>query len=123
MLDINIKPYASMPTKAVKALAGDYCNEVIWRYIYAHKENDLVPCPKQWSIEKCQEWLNCHPIDDGGESYNLVTEIKKHRVVAEKAAAKRLSNAEALDGGKKWQGKYLLEEMLTAPRSSLSVCS
>ncbi len=28
MLDINAEPYASMPTKAVKALARDYPNEV-----------------------------------------------------------------------------------------------
>jgi hypothetical protein len=106
MLDINIEPYVSMPTKAVKALASNYCNGVIWRYTYAHKKNDPVPCPKQWSIVKCQEWLDRHPIDDGGESYDLVTEIEKHIVVAEKAATERLSNAEALDGGKKWQGKY-----------------
>jgi hypothetical protein len=101
MLDINIEPYALMHTKAVKPLASDYCNEVIRQYTYAHEENNPVPCPKQWSIVKCQEWLHRHPIDDGGELYNLGTEIEKHRVVAEKVAAKRLSNAEALDGGKK----------------------
>jgi hypothetical protein len=43
-----------------------------------------------------------------------VTEIEKHGVVAEKAAAKRLSNAEALDGGKKWQGKYPMLCMMHA---------
>ncbi len=51
---------------------------------------------------KCQEWLEPQPIDDGGELYNLVTEIEKHRLVAEKVEAKRLNSAEALDGGKKW---------------------
>jgi hypothetical protein len=38
----------------------------------------------------------------GGDCmYNLVTEIKKYRVVAEKVATERLKSAEALDGGKK----------------------
>ncbi len=114
MLDNNIKPYASMPTKAVKALASNYRNKVIRCYTYAHKENDSVPHSKHWSIVKYQEWLDRHPIDDGGEWYNLVTEIEKHRLVAEKAAAERLSNAEALDGGKKWQGKYPMLRMIHA---------
>ncbi len=39
-------------------------------------------------------------------------EIEKHRLVAEKAAAKRLNSAEALDGGKKWQGKYPMLHMM-----------
>ncbi len=43
-----------------------------------------------------------------------MTEIEKHRVVAEKASAKRLSNADALDGGKKWQGKYPMLCMMHA---------
>jgi hypothetical protein len=30
MLDINMEPYASMHTKAVKPLASNYCNEVIF---------------------------------------------------------------------------------------------
>ncbi len=46
--------------------------------------------------------------------YNLVTEIDKHRVVTEKAVAERLHNAEALDGGKKWQGKYPMLRMMHA---------
>jgi hypothetical protein len=103
-LDINTEPYASMPSKAVKALASNYRNEVIWQYTSTHKENDPVPCPKQWSIVKCQEWLDHQPIDDGAGLYNLVMEIEKHRVIAEKAAAKRLSNAEALDVGRNGKG-------------------
>jgi hypothetical protein len=46
MLDINIEPYVSMHTKAIKALASDYHNEVIRKYTYAHKKNDPVPHPK-----------------------------------------------------------------------------
>ncbi len=46
--------------------------------------------------------------------YNLVTKIEKHRVVAEKAAVERLSNAAGLDGGKKWQGKYPMLCMMHA---------
>ncbi len=41
-------------------------------------------------------------------------EIEKHRVVTEKAADKRLSNAEALDGGKKWHWKYPMLCMIHA---------
>ena len=66
MLGINAEPFALMPSKAVKAFASNYCNKVTWRYSHAHEENDPVPCPKQWSILKCQEWLDCHPIEDGG---------------------------------------------------------
>jgi hypothetical protein len=93
MLDVSVEPYAPMNSKAVKPLASDYRNEVTRQYAYSHEENDPVPHPKQWTIDKCQEWLDCHPIDDGGELYDLVTEIDKHRVVAEKAAAERLCDA------------------------------
>jgi hypothetical protein len=106
MRDIYAEPYVLMSSKAVKALVIDYPNEVFWIYTYAHEENDPVPCLKQWSIVKCQKWLNHHPIDDVGKLYDLVTEIDKYIVVAEKAVAERLNSAEALDGGKKWQGKY-----------------
>ncbi len=115
MLDITTEPCVLMPTKTVKLLASNYCNKIFWWYSYSHEENDSVPCLKQWSIMKCQEWLHRHPIDDGRESYNLASEIKKYRVlVAEKALAERLKHAEALDGGKKWQGKYPMLCMMHA---------
>ncbi len=114
ILDISIEPYALMNSKAVKPLASDYCNEVTRRYTYGHEENNPVPHPKQWLIVKCQEWLDRPQIDDGRELYDLVTENDKHRVVAEKAVAKRLRDAEALDGGKKWQGKYPMLRLMHA---------
>jgi hypothetical protein len=55
---------------------------------------------------KCIEWLNRHPIDDGGELYGLEAKIAKYRIVAEKAAVERDNNDKDLSGGKKWQGIY-----------------
>jgi hypothetical protein len=114
MLEITAEPFVSMPAKTVKALASDYHNEVTRGYLYSHEEHDPLPCPKQWSILKCQEWLNCHPIDDGGELNNIKAEIEKYRVVTEKAASEREENDKALNGGKKWQGKYPMLCMMHA---------
>jgi hypothetical protein len=101
MLDINAELLALMPSKAVKILASNYCNKVIWQYDYTHEENNPLPCPKQWFILKYQEWLNHHPIDDGEALYNLEAEIAKYRIVAENAVAERENSDKALSGGKK----------------------
>jgi hypothetical protein len=78
MLDITAEPFVSMPAKTVKALVSNYHNEVTWQYLYSHKEHDPLPLLKQWSILKCQEWLDHHPIDDGGELNNIEAEIEKY---------------------------------------------
>ena len=94
MLDITSEPFASMPAKMVKALASDYHSEVSRRYSYSHEKDDPRPRPILWSITKCQEWLDRHPIDDGSELRDIATEIEKYRMVVEKAAAERGSNKE-----------------------------
>jgi hypothetical protein len=89
MFDVAAEPFASMPTKIGKALASDYRREVSRRYSYSDEKDEPLPRPMLWSIPKCQEWLDRHPITDSGELSDIATEIEKYRIVAEKAATER----------------------------------
>jgi len=114
LLDITIEPFVLMPSKTVKPTASDYHNEVSRQYSVSHEEDNVPPRPKQWSITKCQEWLDSHPIVDGGELFDLEGEIEKYKEVAKKAALDRLADEEALNGGKNWTGKYPMLRMMHA---------
>jgi hypothetical protein len=112
MLDVAAEPFASMPAKTIKALASDYRSEVGRRYSYSHVKDDPHPRPMLWSIPRCQEWLDRHPINDSGELSDIAAEIDKYRIIAEKAVTERKANDQALIGEKKRQGKFNMRALV-----------
>ena len=103
LINIDNDPWKAMPREDAKPKAKMFREEVIRR----HQVLNLT-CPKprskNWTIEKCQQWLDENPITNHDEIEYLQEKIKEHKEIQEEANKARLSEIEALE--KNWVGKF-----------------
>ena len=103
LINIDEEPWNALPREHTKPKARLFREEVLRRHeVFCHPPPK--PRTKNWTVEKCQQWLDKNPISNHDEVEYLNSKIHEHKKVQEEANAARKREMDALE--RNWVGKY-----------------
>ena len=117
MVDFDVDPWNSLNKSTYRPSSAEWRSEVRRRSkanIAAKRGSKLSkkdnPSPSQWTIPRCQFWLDSHPILDESDVAFLRSEIQLRLDVAKKAVEQKKSEEQKLrasdvgNNGNNWYG-------------------
>jgi hypothetical protein len=115
-VDFNAEPWNSLNHSTYRPSLAEWRSEVKRRSkanIAAKRGSKLSkkdnPSPNQWTIPRCQKWLDSYPIRDESDVAFLRSEIQLRLDVVTKAVEQKKSEEQKLcagDVGNNWYGNY-----------------
>ena len=106
MLDLDAEPWNAIKKRDIKPTRMEYAEEIIRRITLMFTAGDRVRHqhkPANWSLAKCMEWLQLHPIMDQQDISFLKNEVCRVKTVILNAEQER-RDEEARQAGGQWRG-------------------
>ena len=106
ILDLDAEPWNAIKKRDIKPTRTEYAEEIIRRIKLMSSAADQVHHqhkPANWSLAKCMEWLQLHPIVDQQDILFLKNETCRVKTVILNAEQER-RDEEARHAGGQWRG-------------------
>ena len=108
VLDLDAEPWNAIKKRDIKPARVEYASEIIRRSNSMSTAANQAPHqlnnkPANWSLAKCVQWLQVHPVVDQEEISFLKNEVRRVKEIVLNAQQER-RDEEARQAGGQWRG-------------------
>ncbi|KAI2505085.1 hypothetical protein MHU86_9361 [Fragilaria crotonensis] len=106
VLDLDVEPWSGIKKRDIKPARTEYAEEIVRRSKLMSTTADRVHQqhkPANWSLTKCVEWLQEHPVVDQQDISFLKNEVQRVKAIILNAQREQ-AEEEARQTGGQWRG-------------------